>query len=537
MGVAYMEKERNGEAERLAALEKVFSRASHFTVQGVSQEEHGDITGLAASYYGKAVELFDEGLLMEMKASLSSPQFLARAALLRERMLSTRKMVLERLTQMPARTPPPPPQSEPVIPLEQDDRFSLLDKLSNLFVPTHRPSPARASTSDWVTVGSSSSMSTQQVASPHPIVSISMGPPATAPRSKTAPIIPARAASASQVRTEPVPRPVLTKHVSGTSMKQSNGAAPPTPLDPSKAPELVGVDPAMQRKILDVAVDKSPGVAWEDIAGLEEAKRTLHEIVILPSLRPDLFTGLREPASGVLLFGPPGCGKTMLAKAVATEAKCAFFSISAASLMSKFLGESEGLVKALFSVARYVAPAVIFIDEIDALLSERSDKEHEASRRVKTEFLIQWDGIQAHASNEPKRILVMGATNRPQDLDEAAIRRMPQRVYIPLPDCQTRLLSVKKLMQGTKNSLSEADFVWISEQAAGYSQSDLKSFCQQAAMGPLRELSPALVLTTPADAVRGVNRADFVSALQYARPSVEGSSLTAYESWKQKFGM
>ena len=246
---------------------------------------------------------------------------------------------------------------------------------------------------------------------------------------------------------------------------------------------------------------------------------------------------LTKHFSGVLLFGPPGCGKTMLAKAVATEAGCAFFCISAASLMSKFLGESEGLVKALFGVARYVAPAVIFIDEIDALLSERSDKEHEASRRVKTEFLIQWDGLQAHASAEPKRILVMGATNRPGDLDDAAIRRMPQRVYIPLPDIPSRGVSLRKLMQSTKNSLSDSDYSYITDKSEMYSQSDLKSLCQQAAMEPLRELGPVNVLTAPASQVRGVMRKDFEVAFRYARSSVPQESLAMFEKWSSKYGM
>lgn len=177
----------------------------------------------------------------------------------------------------------------------------------------------------------------------------------------------------------------------------------------------------------------------------------------------------------------------MLAKAVATEAKCAFFSISAAALMSKYLGESEGLVKALFSVARAVAPSVVFIDEIDSLLSERSTSEHEATRRVKTEFLIQWDGIQANAGAD-KRILVMGATNRPQDLDEAATRRMPKRVYIPLPDTEARMGAIRQLLADTPHALSGADLQQLARSTDGYSQSDLRSLCSQAAMAPVRDM-------------------------------------------------
>ncbi len=201
--------------------------------------------------------------------------------------------------------------------------------------------------------------------------------------------------------------------------------------------------------------------------------------------------------------------------------------------MAKFLGESEGLVKGLFAVARHVAPSVIFIDEIDSLLSERSDKEHEASRRVKTEFLVQWDGLPAMSE---KRVLVMGATNRPYDLDEAALRRMPQRVYIPLPDKTARLAAIRKLLVSTRHKLSAAELDDVAEASEGYSQSDLKNLCQQAAMEPLRELGND-ILTTSKDAVRPVSRRDFETAQKYARPSVDPASLQLCEQFKQRFGM
>jgi SpoVK/Ycf46/Vps4 family AAA+-type ATPase len=202
-----------------------------------------------------------------------------------------------------------------------------------------------------------------------------------------------------------------------------------------------GVDEAAAKQIFNEIVIKGDEVHWDDVAGLEIAKSALKETVVYPFLRPDLFMGLREPARGMLLFGPPGTGKTMLARAVATESKSIFFAISASSLTSKFLGESEKLVRALFSIAKELAPSIIFVDEIDSLLGARGGgSEHEATRRIKTEFLIQWSDLQkAAAGREEKnkekgdasRVLVLAATNLPWAIDEAARRRFVRRQYIP----------------------------------------------------------------------------------------------------------
>jgi len=148
-------------------------------------------------------------------------------------------------------------------------------------------------------------------------------------------------------------------------------------------------------------VDNGPPVLFDDIAGLVDAKRALQEMVIMPQLRPDLFTGLRAPPRGVLLFGPPGTGKTMLAKAVACQSNATFFSISAASLTGRWVGESEGMVRAMFEVARSRQPSFIFIDEVDSLLSERGGgNEGEASRKLKTEFLVQFDGVSSYVPRD-----------------------------------------------------------------------------------------------------------------------------------------
>ena len=174
------------------------------------------------------------------------------------------------------------------------------------------------------------------------------------------------------------------------------------------------------------------------------------ENIIYPQLRPDMFTGLREPTRGMLLYGPPGNGKTMIAKAVATECKSTFFNVSASSLMSKWVGDSERLMRHLFSLAAIYSPSIIFIDEIDSMLTARSSSENEAARRVKTEFLVQLDGV----GSSQGRILVIGATNRPFDLDEAALRRMTKRIYIGLPDLPAREAQLTKMIQSIKNNIS-----------------------------------------------------------------------------------
>lgn len=225
-----------------------------------------------------------------------------------------------------------------------------------------------------------------------------------------------------------------------------------------------GLDENSAKQILNEIVVKGDEVHWEDVAGLEAAKKALKEAVVYPFLRPDLFMGLREPARGMLLFGPPGTGKTMLARAVATESKSTFFAISASSLTSKWHGESEKLVRALFAMAKALAPSIIFVDEIDSLLSSRSgSSEHEASRRSKTEFLIQWSDLQRAAAGkdttvgDASRVLVLAATNCPWDIDEAARRRFVRRQYIPLPEKETRETQIKTLLGHQKHELSGED--------------------------------------------------------------------------------
>ncbi|XP_055944911.1 fidgetin-like protein 1 [Argiope bruennichi] len=291
------------------------------------------------------------------------------------------------------------------------------------------------------------------------------------------------------------------------------------------------------KKIVDVIfneiMDFSPNIKWSDIAGLDFVKTTVQEIVIWPLLRPDIFTGLRAPPRGILLFGPPGTGKTLIGKCIATESNSTFFCISASSLASKWVGESEQMVRALFTVARLNQPAVIFIDEIDSLLSQRSDKEQDFSRKLKTEFLVQFDG--AKTSSE-ERVLVVGATNRPHELDEAARRRFVKRLYVPLPEESARRQIIQKLLIAHQHELSENDLDKICDETKGYSGSDVAHLCKEAAMGPIRCIGPENIKTVSLEQVRPINLNDFMVALKQVRASVAQDDLNYYLEWNKKFG-
>ena len=322
-------------------------------------------------------------------------------------------------------------------------------------------------------------------------------------------------------------------------------------------------DAGALRQVASEIVVKGDEVHWDDVAGLEGAKSALMEAVVYPFLRPDLFSGLREPAKGMLLFGPPGTGKTMLARAVATESRCTFFSISASSLTSKYvrlslpphspcsplltppqLGESEKLVRALFFLAKKLSPSIIFVDEIDSLLSSRSTGENEATRRIKTEFLIQWSDLARAAAGkesapsalgDPSRVLVLAATNLPWAIDEAARRRFARRQYIPLPEPATRRKHLQNLLRSQRHVLGEEGMNALVELTEGFSGSDITALAKDAAMGPLRKLGDRL-LSVPVDEIAEIGLGDFEESLKAVRPSVGEEGLKRFEEWAEKFG-
>ena len=287
----------------------------------------------------------------------------------------------------------------------------------------------------------------------------------------------------------------------------------------------------LRDKILAEIVESKPDVKFDDVVGLKEAKQILKEIIIIPNLRPDLFTGLRSPPRGLLLFGPPGTGKTMIAKAVATECKCTFFSISASSLTSKYLGESEKLVRALFQLAYEMQPSVVFIDEIESILSKRKDGENDAMKRLKTEFLIQFDGV---GSSEENRVLIIGATNRPFDLDPAVIRRLPKRVYVGPFNDEEKKGFIKKIITQNKCNITDEQFLQIAKMCNNYSNSDLKELCREAAYEPLRELNTSSLQKV--DELRPIVFEDFNKAVRKVRGTLTKEILRELEKWNEDFG-
>ena len=287
----------------------------------------------------------------------------------------------------------------------------------------------------------------------------------------------------------------------------------------------------MDKKVESEIMVKNPKVKFSDIIGMQEMKQTLYEIIVVPTIRPDLFNGIRKPQRGILLFGPPGTGKTMIAKAIATECNSTFFNISASSLTSKWVGESEKTVKSLFKIAYKKVPSIIFIDEIDSILSKRSGSENEATKRLKTEFLIQFDGL---GSNTNARLLVIAATNRPMDLDEALLRRLPKRVYCGPLDENGRFEFIKKVINRVETNLSDEDIKEIAQKTNDYSNSDLMEMCREAAYQPVRELSMEEILKIKK--FRPLVKEDLIKAVQKIRGTLSKKVRDELQKWNEQFG-
>ena len=309
----------------------------------------------------------------------------------------------------------------------------------------------------------------------------------------------------------------------------------------------------VQRDILS----DNPDVLWDDVAGLNVAKNLLKEAVVAPAKYPQLFTGLLTPWKGVLLHGPPGTGKTLLAKAVATECNSVFFNISASTVVSKYRGDSEKLIRVLFELATLKSPSVVFMDEIDALMSERGGGgggEHEASRRMKTELLIQLDGLGSRGgepvrtehprngnecdSQNKNRVFLLAATNTPWALDPALLRRMEKRILVPLPDVEARVVMFHKLL-GDRPKDSGVCLESLAWETESYSGSDIAVLCKEVAMRPVRRLVKQLesndTKRTPEQRVGPITAEDVSSAMSITKPSA-ANQRDKHAEWSLRFG-
>jgi katanin p60 ATPase-containing subunit A1 len=300
--------------------------------------------------------------------------------------------------------------------------------------------------------------------------------------------------------------------------------------------------------VLRDVVQHDLGIEFADIAALDVAKRLLSEAVILPLMVPEFFTGIREPWKGVLLFGPPGTGKTLLAKAVCSLNQSTFFNCPSSTLVSKYRGESEKIVRCLFEAARLMAPAVVFMDEVDALVGSRSEQgEHEASRRLKTELFSQMDGISSSNGGNGKSltangVMVLATTNCPWDLDDAMRRRLEKRIFIPMPDHEARQALLDIYLKHI--TLSEnVDIKRLCDMTEGYSGADMHVVCREAAMMPMRKLlqvvdpSQIQVLRSNGQlSVQAVEMEDFVQAVANTKTSVGADTIGKYATWMATYG-
>ncbi|XP_025974586.1 katanin p60 ATPase-containing subunit A-like 2 isoform X2 [Dromaius novaehollandiae] len=285
-------------------------------------------------------------------------------------------------------------------------------------------------------------------------------------------------------------------------------------------------------------------VKWDDIIGLDAAKRLVKEAVVYPIRYPQLFTGILSPWKGLLLYGPPGTGKTLLAKAVATECNTTFFNISASTIVSKWRGDSEKLVRVLFELARYHAPSTIFLDELESVMSQRgtvTGGEHEGSRRMKTELLVQMDGL----ARSDDLVFVLAASNLPWELDSAMLRRLEKRILVDLPSKEARQAMIQHWLPALSNSggvelRTDLDYGLLGQETDGYSGSDIKLVCKEAAMRPVRKIFNALENHQPGKSnlpmiqLDTITTADFLDVIAHTKPSAKNLSQK-YTAWQREF--
>lgn len=275
-------------------------------------------------------------------------------------------------------------------------------------------------------------------------------------------------------------------------------------------------------------------ITWDDAVGLEDIKKSIRQALVYPTVRPDLFP-LGWPR-GILLYGPPGCGKTTIAAAVSNEINGYFYAIDAASIMSKWLGEGEKNVAKLFTQMRNTAdngkPTVLFIDEVDSLLGVRQ-QEVGGEVRVRNQFLKEMDGL-SDKSNKKLPLYVIASTNKPWALDWGFIRRFQRRIYVPMADHDMREKLFRHFLEGVDLEPS-VDFRDLATATKGYTPSDIKDVCQTAVIEVVTELFENDEARDESSEPRPVGMRDLKDAIRRMRPSVSEDMKQAYDSWAEKF--
>ncbi|XP_049637517.1 katanin p60 ATPase-containing subunit A-like 2 [Suncus etruscus] len=345
-------------------------------------------------------------------------------------------------------------------------------------------------------------------------------------------------------------RGLITDAIKGTSseLELNSFNCNPDPSERLLKPlsAFIGMNSEMRELAAVVSRDiylHNPNIKWNDIIGLSAAKQLVKEAVVYPIKYPQLFTGILSPWKGLLLYGPPGTGKTLLAKAVATECKTTFFNISASTIVSKWRGDSEKLVRVLFELARYHAPSTIFLDELESVMSQRGTApggEHEGSLRMKTELLVQMDGL----ARSEDLVFVLAASNLPWELDCAMLRRLEKRILVDLPSLEARQAMIHHWLPPVSNSAlelrTELDYKLLARETEGYSGSDIKLVCKEAAMRPVRKIFNALENQQPESShllgvrLETVTTADFLDVLAHTKPSAKNLTQK-YTAWQKEF--